>query len=279
MSRRSELAAELRGLRSLAGVSGRDLAKRIGVSQSKLSRIENGTTMPSFPEVQAWGRELGTSAGVQQRLAIMTEAAHFEMRSWRVALQRQGHIQHEILEKESGALRVRVYQSSVVPGLLQTPEYMRQVFSMFQIPYSDKDLAAAVAARLDRQLALYSGAKRYEFLVTEGALRWRPGPVELLVTQLERIAQVGTLSNVSVGVIPQNIEALTFTSHGFVLYDNDENSEVSLETTHADIRITAPEDVRLYDKRWELLCRMATFGDDALSFLSRLVADIKASGT
>ncbi|MEU7140388.1 helix-turn-helix transcriptional regulator [Nocardia sp. NPDC046473] len=271
------MAAELRGLRDLAGISGRDLAKRIGVSQSKISRIESGNAVPSLPEVQAWGRELGTPAEVQQRLATMTAAAHHESSPWRTALLGKGHLQHDILRKESDAHQLRVFQSSVVPGLLQTPEYARRVFSMFQIPYSETDLAAAVSARLDRQLALYSRDKRFDFLITESALRWRPGPPSLLVVQLERIAQLSTLQNVDIGLIPQNTEALTFTSHSFVVYDGSDVSQASVETIHSQMNIVAAEDVELYNQRWIQLRRMALFDDHARDFLHQLIADINST--
>ena len=54
-TKRERLATELRRLRDQAGISGRDLAHRVGISQSKVSRIESGTVIPSLPEVTAWG--------------------------------------------------------------------------------------------------------------------------------------------------------------------------------------------------------------------------------
>ena len=56
-------------------------------------------------------------------------------------------------------------------------------------------------------------------LVTEAALRWRPGPPNVLIAQLGRVSALGTLDNVSVGIIPSDAEAVTFTSHGFAIYD------------------------------------------------------------
>ncbi|MEO3804196.1 helix-turn-helix transcriptional regulator [Nonomuraea sp. B1E8] len=271
------LASELRRLRELAGVSGRDLAQRIGVSQSTVSRIEAGRTLPSLPLVTAWSQEVGGSAETRDRLTALTEAAHTQINPWRAALRERGHLQDDVQEEERLSRTVRVFQPSVVPGLLQTAEYARRVFSLFQVPYSTDDLAAAVAGRLRRQLALYEGERRFEFLITEAALRWRPGEPMLLVAQLNQIASIATLENVSIGLIPQDSEALTFTSHGFVIYDRDaDGTVVSVDTIHANVAVRAPEDVDLYRERWRLLRRMAVFDDEAGRFLARVAADVRA---
>ncbi|HEX4703760.1 MAG TPA: DUF5753 domain-containing protein, partial [Pseudonocardiaceae bacterium] len=196
---------------------------------------------------------------------------------WRAALQRRGHLQDYVQERETQTNGMRVFQPSVVPGLLQTAEYARRVFALFQVPYTEADVAAAVAARLHRQLALYEVDRRFDFLVTEAALRWRPGPQRLLLAQLDRIHSISTLDNVMIGVIPSNQEATTFTSHGFVIYDGDRDADrsVSVEIVHATVEVLAASDVDMYRERWDQLGRMALHGDEARQFLATLSAEIR----
>lgn len=278
----ARLAAELRRARELAGLSGRELARRIKLSQATVSRIESGGRLPSAPEVQAWGEALKVSPETQERLDSLMNAAFTEVHPYRTALQkrRSGHLQDDIHDQEALARRLQVFQSSLVPGLLQTAGYAQRVFQLFPLRYSDVDLAAAVASRLDRQLGLYDGEKRFTFLMTEGALRWRPGPVAMLLAQLARIDSVSTLDNVSIGVIPSDREAVTSIGHGFALFDENSDGEeayVTVETVHADIRVSKPEDVDLYRRRWALLQQMAIVDDDARHFLSRLAQDIRST--
>lgn len=275
-----QLAQELRRLRSLAGISGREFAQRIGVSQSTISRIEAGRLVPALPVVLAWGEEVGASVDAREKLRLLTEAAHAGVSRWHSALRERDHLQDDIRAQEAAARVVRVFQPSVVPGLLQTAEYARRVFSLFQVPYSDEGLAAALAARMDRQLALYDTARRFEFLVTEAALRWRPGPPSLLVAQLGRIAALGTLDNVSIGVIPHDTEAITFMSHGFAIYDleDDDPPVVSVETVHANLAVRAAQDVALYQERWSLLHRMAVFDDAAEKVLASVADHVRVVG-
>jgi transcriptional regulator with XRE-family HTH domain len=273
---RERLAAELRRLRDIAGVSGRDLAQRIGISQSKVSRIESGTVVPSLPEVTAWGKELGVSVETQGRLTALIEAAYSEVHPWGAALQR-GNLQDGIQDQESTAMRIAVFQPAVVPGLLQIAEYARRVIAMFHRQYTESDPAAELASRLQRQLALYDTNRHFEFLITEAALRWRPGPVRLLLAQLDRIASISSLENVSVGLIPLHAEALTLSTHAFVMYEGEyQDAWVSVETIHADVRVAAPEHVEIYRSRWSMLRKMALFDAAAQEFLSCIVEDLRS---
>src|SRR4051812_3924202 len=114
---RLRLAAELRRLRDLGGVSGRELARRINISQSKVSRIESGSVVPSLPEVMAWAAALGLSDDMREQLTFLTNLAFTEVQPWRETLRDREHGQDVVRELEAQATRVRTFQLSVVPGL------------------------------------------------------------------------------------------------------------------------------------------------------------------
>src|SRR5437660_7222979 len=113
-TKQQQLAAQLRRLRELAGMSGRDLAKLIDVSQSKVSRIESATTLPSLPEVTRWTKAVGAPAEYREWLAALAESVFTEVRGWRTDLPEQGHIQDEVEEREVHAEVVRTYQPSLI---------------------------------------------------------------------------------------------------------------------------------------------------------------------
>lgn len=243
---RERLATELRRLRDLTGVSGRDLAQRVGISQSKVSRIETGAVVPSLPEVTAWGKELGASIETLGRLAAMTEAAYNELRPWRSAL-RRGHPQESTQDQESTAARILVFEPSVVPALLQTAEYAHHVIPMLHETYPDTDPAAEITSQLHRQLALYDSHRHFKFLITEAALRWRPGSTQSQLAQLDRVSSISTLDNVTIGLIPLSVEATTLTTHGFALYESEgKGSWITVETIHAEMTVVAPEHLQTY---------------------------------
>ncbi|HSV66727.1 MAG TPA: helix-turn-helix transcriptional regulator [Mycobacteriales bacterium] len=269
--KRRQLAAELRRLREAAGVSGRGLAERIGISQSKVSRIESGAAMPSVPQVAAWVDAIGASAETRARLTALTESAFAEVQAWRAVVPDRAGLQSQIQEHEAAARTVRVFQPFLVPGLLQTAEYARRVFGFFHLPYDEGDLARAVAGRIDRQLALYEEDRQFAFLITEAALRWRPGPPRILRAQLDRIASLATLSNVSIGFIPSDIEASMVITPGFdILRDQDSEVIVTIETMHANLVVADPGHVAEYEQAWSGLSRMAVFGHEARQLLENI---------
>lgn len=271
LTTRQQLAAELGRLRDQAGISGRELGQRVGISQSKVSRIESGSILPSLPEVRAWAEVVGTPRHVRHRLTDLAEAAFTEVRAWRLALRERGHLQDDVRDREARAELIRTFQPSLVPGLLQTAEYAREVFSLFQVPYDDAEAARVLTARLDRQRVLFEPGRRAEFLLTEAALRWRPDlPEPLALAQLDRLRTLSTLDSISVGILTQRGTATTAIPHGFVMYSTASGTLVTVETVHAELVVTDPGDVALYEDRWSLLHRMAIFGDDARAFLATL---------
>lgn len=281
--KRQRLGAELRRARELGGLSGRELAQRIGISQSKVSRAESGSTVLSIPQVAAWASATGATPEVADLLSALTEAAYTEVHSWGAVFRDRPHIQGDIQGLEERARKIMTFQPSVVPGLLQTAEYARRVFGMFQPPYLEQEIPEVLTARMDRQMALFRARQRFDFLITEAALRWRPGPAPVLQAQLDRVCSLSTLDNVSVGVIPLSAEAITNTSHGFVLFEmmehDDSDAMVLVETIHANLVVNDQESVALYRTRWSLLEQMALHGDEARAFLVFLASDVRKNIT
>ena len=267
---RARLGSELRRLRTLAGLSGADLGRQLEVSQKTISRIERGDSLPSLPQVTVWARATGAPA---DRLAVLTgllEAAVNEVATFRDKLT-DGlvAVQLEVHELESSSGTVRNFQTGIIPGLLQTAEYARRVMEMANIR-NDANLAAAVAARLERQQALHDKSRHFEFLMTEAALRWRPGPPELLAAQLDHIAALATLDTIELGVIPMDAEMHAITRCSFILYEDRSDGQppvVAVETPHASLYASDAADVELYRDQLALFRQSAIYGAEALAFI------------
>lgn len=277
LSRRRRLGSELRRLREQAGLSGRQLAGQIGMSQSKVSRIESGAALPSIPEITGWTQAAGASKDTTRRVTALADDAYTEVDPWDTATRDRPHLQDDIQEIEARSSAILVYEPSVVPGLLQTAEYARRVFAMFEPAYGEDEIPAVVAARLDRQVALFNPVRRFRFIITEAALRWLPGPPGLIPAQLDRITSVSTLDNVRLGVIPQAAQALTYVPHGFVVIeqaDSEADPLVLVETVHANLTVSDARQVDLYRRHWSLLEKAAVYGPDARALISGIAASL-----
>ncbi|MGH3320830.1 MAG: helix-turn-helix domain-containing protein [Streptosporangiaceae bacterium] len=268
---REKLSRLLLGLRERAGLSGREASRRAGFSQSKLSKVENGMLLPSFADAEAICAATGAPDHQRDEILDLLKELHSELESARVILRRGAYRkQRQIAQIEAGTRLQRAFDLGMVIGLLQTPEYMRQVFSR---RLNAQDQERAVAARVHRQEVLRDPAKRFTFVMTEGALRWRIGSRELMAAQMEHIAEVSRLPNVRVGVIPWSTEAHVFPGHEFHIYD-ERWVIIGIETATATVE--DPRDVAVYIQLFEELDRLATFGEACQRLLRQIASEYQA---
>jgi transcriptional regulator with XRE-family HTH domain len=279
---RQYLSSELSRLRRMAGLGGRELAAQIGISQSKLSRIEAGATVPTMPEVMAWADAVNTSNEVRDHLIQLTEAAYTDIETWRVTFRAgRRHIQDDTRMYETTARTIRNFHPAIVPGLLQTAEYTRRVLTLAETDPVRKqrhDRPAAVAGRVQRQEALYDKTRQFDFLITEAALRWQSHDSTLILPQLDRIATIATLDNVWIGLLPSDVAIPGVPEHNFQLYedrDDDQEPVVRIEMLHARVLVSNPQDVAVYRDLFASWRTVAIHGDEAQEFLQRLGNSIR----
>jgi transcriptional regulator with XRE-family HTH domain len=267
---RRQLGSKLLELRRRAGLSGADLARLLNTNQPRISRIETGRSVPSVDDVRAWAEatqavpeEVAELADLVRRLATGTT-------SWRI-LHRLGLTEHqrEIAELEREATAISTFQPTMVPGLLQVADYARRVMAQGN-PSSQADLAGAVAQRMERQTVLYDQRKRLEFIITEGALRWRPGPPELMAAQLDRLISVATLPNISLGVLMLDQEAPDAYLHPFVIFELDDEALITVETLSAELQINEPQEMEVYRRTLERYRGAALWSEEALAAIRAL---------
>src|SRR5256886_16568655 len=178
---RNALGKRLRELRSAAGFSGRQLAELLSWPPSKVSKLENGRQTPSDDDIREWTGATNSEDETEALLASLhtLEVQHAEwQRILRTGLKPR---QQEHIQWDQRTRLFRAFEATVIPGPLQTAEYARARFaksiSVFKVK---NDIDEAVQARVRRQEILYRPDKRFHFVLTEAALRYRlcaPGPM------------------------------------------------------------------------------------------------------
>jgi transcriptional regulator with XRE-family HTH domain len=270
---RRRLASELRRLREAGGLSGQRLGELLGWSQSKVTKIENGRTRPSAADVEVWAAATGASDDARAELAALAEAVATHARSWSSRHGTLASRNLEIAQFEREATSVQTFQPAVFPGLLQTADYARRVVSMLDVA-GERDVAAAVAARVERQTVLYDQGRNFEFLLTEGALRWRPGPPELMLAQLDRLLSVMTLPNVAVGVLPQGRRQVVLHTNGFTIFDVLDDPFVLVETLTRELHLREDGDLAAYRAAFARAREAAASGSDAVALIRQVMAEV-----
>ncbi len=270
MTSPNPLSQELRELRSKARLSGAEAARRAGITQSKVSRAETGTFLPTEDDVKKLCRVYGATVGQQRRLVEMTRDLRAGSTPARVTLQRGGWwMQQRIGKLEEAAAQVRTFTPTVIIGLIQTRAYIN---SLFGDSLSPEDLERTVSARLDRQHVLTTGRK-FTFLMAEGALRWNMGGAHVMAEQLDHLIDVSRLANMRIGVIPWTTPANVPALHGFTIYDH---AAVLLGTQTATAIMTDRRDVADYDAHWNELEPLAAWGDAARSVIAQAAGDYRS---
>lgn len=265
---RRQLGAELQTARSLAGMSQRDLAAHLDMSQSALARVERGERPLSRPAAVDWLTHVGADDAVRDRVLALVDAAHTETRAWRDLYASTGSLQEEARQSNLDARLVCMYEETVIPGLLQTADYARRVLELSDVA-ERMDRRAALAARLDRQQVLRDEGRTFRFLLAERLLSWEPA-AGLIGPQLAQLLAVAELPAVEIGVLPETFaDALPW--HGFVLrYPADDSPPyVAVELIHGEQRLTDPEDVDTYVRLWDRMWTAAITGPAALDVIRR----------
>lgn len=279
-TQRKRLGRELRRLREMAGISGDAMGAVIHKGQATVSRVENGKAVIALPQVMAWADATRASPDARQLLTALTAAALNEVETWRTRMADEGlpAMQNGQRELESTAHTIRVFTTAIMPGLLQTDDYARRVFAVSDV-LGTGDYAAAAARRLERQQILLDPAHQFEFLMTEAAVRWKPGSLAVHTAQIDRIEYLATLRNVTVGVLPQDVGWAGIAWTGFNIYeDRDDGQEplVTIEVPHARLVATDPDDVAIYHTQLDLLRQAARWDGDAVTALQRIAAELTA---
>jgi transcriptional regulator with XRE-family HTH domain len=279
ITQRQRLGTRLKVLRELAGLRNEDLAEALNLSPATISRTESGDRVITLTEIAIWVRATGAPAATRDELASLAEAARTQIRSWQSRLHHGvDQAQQETTELEASAGTILGYDHAVVHGLLQVREYARLVFELSDV--GTGDIAGKVEGRMRRQGILLDQSKQFSILMTEAALRWRPGLVELQVQQLQRIAAVMRLPNVAIGILPLGGQAHALYPEGFQVYaDRADGTDtlVLVELVPDEVAISEPDSVALYLREFDRLRSVAVSGDEAHALLDRLAQEIRRS--
>ncbi|MEZ0088898.1 Scr1 family TA system antitoxin-like transcriptional regulator [Streptacidiphilus sp. EB129] len=273
---REALGGWLHRLRREAGLNGKELAARLGWAASKISRIEHGRQTPSQADVAAWARATGVP-DVAVELAARLQSLDSHYVSWRRSL-RAGHAPRQRVgtELDSGTGLLRAFEPGMVPGLLQTAEYARNLFArLVQLQGTPDDVPAAVQARMERQQVLYQPERQFHFVLTAAALRTRLCPTDAHRGQLDRLLAVTSLANVRLGVIPDEAQLPLAPLHPFWIYDE---RLVQVETWSAEINVTEPAEITLYLQVFEHYARSAVYGAAARRVVGAVLAELADPG-
>lgn len=260
-SARQMLAKELARLREESGKSLATLGEETTYDRAYLHKLETGTRVGS-PEVIA---ALSKVYGVGQQLNLL----------WQLARNDAFADKYKRFMQLEGKATVRYeYAAGVIPGLLQTEGYAREVLQAAR-PRDDNDLAEQVAARLGRQDLLQGeDPPHYRAVLDEAVLRRGGHDPKEWATQLAHLVTASQLPNVTIQVLPfsAGLHALMGTSLT-ILWLPDGKAVAYTEDQHSGQLLESAKDVEDLRLSYDLLRDLALSPRESVAFIKRLMED------
>lgn len=273
--RRRRLGQELRRLRELKGMTAEEVAERLLVSQSKISRLENGRRSISQRDV----RDLcGVYEVEDVRIvdSLMQMAKDSRQQGWWHSF---GDIPYSVyIGLETDAASLRVYDPQVVPGLLQTRQYAEALITGALPESAPADVEKRVQVRLRRQerIAAAENPLRLWAVLDEAALRREVGNKQVMIGQLDGLIEMSQLPHVTVQVIPFAMGAHPGVSGQYAILefpDAADSSVVYIEGVTSDLYLEKAQDVQKYSVMYEHLRAQALNADQSREFISNVAKD------
>ena len=270
------LSAALRDARNAADMSSRELASRLSIDQSHLSRIETGKRVPS---VETTAMILGMlRTAPKERERILDLARNVREPNW-LTVGVPGIPQQlaGAWECERAASSIMAWHHSLIPGLLQTTDYARSIVtaSARLDGLSPHEIESRVMVKATRREIL-TGRSRVEFsaLISEVALHDPIGPPEVMAEQLRHLITMGEEPNISIRIVPKGIGWHPGSPGPFVFYEFDDGPPVVHFEHHSSGAFDQDDDdTSTYRKAIAEINRLAMDKKESSEFIAQAIVD------
>lgn len=269
------LGTRLREIRLEAGLSGRGLGELAGWHSSKISKIEYGKQAPTLDDIRVWCGHCGV-LGEAPELIASARAVEGMFVDWR-RMERTGLklAQESVNPLWERTERFRIYSGWLIPGPIQTREYiaaaLTSIMSRRDLP---DDIEAATDVRVERQHVVKRHDRRFAIVLEESVLRYRIGGVDTMAAQLGHLLTVSSLPTVSIGVIPLDADrSAMWPTEGFFIYDDE---QVAVELVSGYLTITQPREIAMYAQTFTTLSEQAVHGATARRLIAEAINALDA---
>ncbi|MFI5845471.1 helix-turn-helix domain-containing protein [Catenuloplanes sp. NPDC051500] len=279
---RRQLGRLLRQMREEAGVKLKDAALHLEISLARMSRIEGGEAPVKLLEVRAASDLYG--APDDMREVMLGLAAASKEHGWWQAYGKAVPKWFELyVGMEEAASRLRHYEPTLIPGLLQLEAYATTVLGTFPA-ISEPELAQHLRVRMQRQRLLTRRTPRppqLDVLLDESVLHRPIGDTDAWLRQLAHLVNISTRPNIGVRIVPSSAGPHWAMGAGaFVLLDfpqvgirKVEPTTVYMENVTGALYLDLPEEVSSFETVWNMLDRRALDRDASDDLIGKVIKE------
>jgi transcriptional regulator with XRE-family HTH domain len=263
--RARQLAAELRRLRDEARLTGEEVGERLGWSAAKVSRVETAKIAINASDLARLLDLYEVSGQRRDRLAELGRSAG-ERGWWDAYADTLGPEYATLIALEAQAERARWYAALIVPGLLQTEEYAREIIRSTLLISPPGEIERRVQVRMTRQGVLTKDQPlRLSVVLDEGA--------EVMREQLRHLAEVSRWENIELQVLPDASGAHPAITGEFTILGFPElvsPDVVYLENMTSNIYVEQEAEVFRYNLAFDRLRSQALDPGESAGLIARL---------
>ncbi len=272
---RESVGARIKVLRTLRGLTAKELARRTGFSGAAVSKFENGLLRPTENFIEAVIEALDLSASETYALRELSTFVNSQFARWTLNQKQVTTNQVSIGLRERNSKTIRFFCNQIIPGLLQSEDYMRVIFENLVRP-EKKDLGRLITSRLKRQSILHSKRTSLTFVLGEGALRTCFSSKTVLRNQLERLVEIiETYPLVEIRILPWKRVLSRFILDSFIIYDE---RTVNIEVLKGELDLWTDEDVAYYIDTMNYLVATSLSPGASKDFIRRIIEDLGQEG-
>ncbi|MFI0713655.1 Scr1 family TA system antitoxin-like transcriptional regulator [Streptomyces inhibens] len=263
-------------LRKRAGLTQAEAAELIGVNRSTWIAMEGAKSSPHRSNVLNVIEKLGASEEEGEELLAL--AAKPRDPAWMRPLRgRLPDAYGEYIDLESGALSIKCWEPSLIPGLLQTESYARAHVRGALPESSDEQVEARVTARMRRQAMFSERDAPLWAVIGEAALHNDVGGPDVRREQLSRLLEASTGPNTMIQVMPFSVGAHPSMTGSFSLlsFGDGDPPVVYVETPGGDLFLEEPADLTAFRQIYGHLQAAALSPAHTRDLITETIEDIE----
>ncbi|MFI5804885.1 helix-turn-helix domain-containing protein [Streptomyces sp. NPDC051561] len=272
--RRRKLGEELRRLRDRAGLTSPEAARLVGWHQSKVSRIETGRSGARPQDVALLLEVYGVREPQLRQLleALAENCGESGSRWWHAYRGLLPPQYRDFISLESQACAARTLETTVMPGLLQTPEYARAVTRVMLPALSEQKLDTLVEVRLARQEVLRADSPlALSVVLDEAVLRRAVGGERVMKEQLRHLLEMADLPHIRLQVLPLGAGAHAGLTGAFVIFSFPNIADldvVVIDHLASSLYLERKEDLTEYTAAFQRIQAQALPHKDSLDVIA-----------
>ncbi|MFB4196053.1 helix-turn-helix domain-containing protein [Streptomyces carpaticus] len=271
------LGSELLRLRDAAGLKQQDAADVLSATPSKIVKMERGWVPVRDPDIKAlYDLYGGTDENALEHLLDLArlDRERRKAKGWWQHFPNSGSLV-EYISMEDAATRIRSWELSFIPGLLQIPEYTRALVVGHGNWTDPEEIDPIVEVRQKRQQRLHGdNALQVYALVWEPVLRQLVGGSEVMRRQLSHLLEVAELAAVRLQVLPLHAGAHPCAGGAFHILsfaDSEATDVIYADTISSALWVENEEEGAKYRGYFDRTSRLSLSQHDSL----QLIDDIR----